>query len=212
MSGLQSATEPSSQVVEPAGSSVRTEPQQTRLAAQSCSSRLWSRTPTWRLCSSWEGGGKVRTAKLPGTVTQTRQPAQRALQSSKGSEQWNLPKKSYVQISIKTFSSKNISTAEVNQGGSWWRWPGYILGHPCQGRVRRCIAGKAGFAKTACRQRQPGAQPPLGRNWVKSCAAAADTFVLLCIVSPTWDLLRQIPHTFYTRSTEIGQVPTTFSH
>ena len=70
MSGLQSATEPSSQVVEPAGSSVRTEPQQTRLAAQSCSSRLWSRTPTWRLCSSWEGGGKVRTAKLPGTVTQ----------------------------------------------------------------------------------------------------------------------------------------------
>ena len=52
------------------GWGVRTEPQQTRLAAQSCSSRLWSRTPTWRLCSSWEGGGKVRTAKLPGTVTQ----------------------------------------------------------------------------------------------------------------------------------------------
>ena len=39
----------------------------------------------WGSSQGWSA--KVRTAKLPGTVTQTRQPAQRALQSSKGSEQ-----------------------------------------------------------------------------------------------------------------------------
>ena len=80
MSGLQSATEPSSQVVEPAGSSVRTEPQQTRLAAQSCSSRLWSRTPTWRLCSSWEGGRQSPHCETTRYRYSARQPAHWACQ------------------------------------------------------------------------------------------------------------------------------------
>ena len=182
---------------------------------------MTGRKPVWwsSWCSSWDRGDRARAgapkSALRNYPVPLLRPASRPRGRCKVAKDQNnrtCQKKTFVQISIKTFSSKNISTAEVNQGGSWWRWPGYILGHPCQGRVRRCIAGKAGFAKTACRQRhQPGAQPPLGRNWVKSRAAAADTFVLLCIVSPTWDL-RQIPHTFYTRSTEIGQVPTTFSH
>ena len=79
MSGLQSATEPSSQVVEPAGWGVRTEPQQTRLAA-SCSSRLWSRTPTWRLCSSWEGGRQSPHCETTRYRYSARQPAHWACQ------------------------------------------------------------------------------------------------------------------------------------
>ena len=131
--------------------------------------------------------GKVRSAKLPRTVTRTRQPAQRALQSSTERV------RKAVQIWPKTFSRPtNTDIAEITQVHRRLRGRVHqienILGHPCKPAAGSVSGLRGCFCKNDhCTAASFSVAPRSPRDGTGSSPAAADNMSSLARrVSPPY--------------------------
>ena len=123
---------------------------------------MTGRKPVWwsSWCSSWDRGDRARAgapkSALRNYPVPLLRPASRPRGRCKVAKDQNnrtCQKKTFVQISIKTFSSKNISTAQVNQGGSWWRW--VYFGPPLPGQGPSVYCGEGWICKNGLQAAPP---------------------------------------------------------